>query len=162
MHRVGVRRAAQRDAVFGFDAARSSGRPHGQSTGGPGAGYAGRGGRFGCRSRGTQILAGCDAFDLAAALRFAFVDERAHVHDAFALLAGDLRPVVGVRRVRQVLVLAELLLDGIEQVVGDRSPRSPPAIVRLIESFFARRTMFSIMAPDEKSLKKRSSLSPFW
>ena len=41
-------------------------------------------------------------------------------------------------------------------------PRSPPAMVRLIESFFARRTMFSIMAPDEKSLKYRISLSPFW
>ena len=29
-------------------------------------------------------------------------------------------------------------------------------------SFFARRTMFSIIAPDEKSLKYRTSLSPFW
>ena len=29
-------------------------------------------------------------------------------------------------------------------------------------SFLARRTMFSIMAPDEKSLKYRISLSPFW
>ena len=41
-------------------------------------------------------------------------------------------------------------------------PFAPPAIVRLIASFFARRTMFSIMAPDEKSLKYRISLSPFW
>ena len=29
-------------------------------------------------------------------------------------------------------------------------------------SFLARRTMFSIMAPDEKSLKYMISLSPFW
>ena len=41
-------------------------------------------------------------------------------------------------------------------------PAAPPAICRLIDSFFARRTMFSIMAPDEKSLKYRISLSPFW
>ena len=41
-------------------------------------------------------------------------------------------------------------------------PLSPPSICRLIDSFFARRTMFSIMAPDEKSLKYRTSLSPFW
>ena len=41
-------------------------------------------------------------------------------------------------------------------------PFSPPAICRLIDSFFARRTMFSIMAPEEKSLKNRISLSPFW
>ena len=33
---------------------------------------------------------------------------------------------------------------------------------RLIASFLARRTMFSIMAPDEKSLKYMISLSPFW
>ena len=52
-------------------------------------------------------------------MRFAFVHDRAHVDDALALLAGDLRPVVGVGRVRQVLVLAELLLDRVEQVVGD-------------------------------------------
>ena len=42
-----------------------------------------------------------------------------------------------------------------------RMPRGPPASSRLIASFFARRTMFSIMAPDEKSLKYMISLSPF-
>ncbi len=41
-------------------------------------------------------------------------------------------------------------------------PLAPPSIWRLIDSFFARRTMFSIMAPDEKSLKNSTSLSPFW
>ena len=33
-----------------------------------------------------------------------------------------------------------------------RTPRSPPPITRLIASFLARRTMFSIIAPDAKSL----------
>ena len=41
-------------------------------------------------------------------------------------------------------------------------PRPSPAIARLMASFFARRTMFSIIAPEEKSLKYRISLSPFW
>ena len=43
-----------------------------------------------------------------------------------------------------------------------RMPFAPPAMNRLIASFFARRTMFSIIAPDEKSLKYMTSLSPFW
>ena len=41
-------------------------------------------------------------------------------------------------------------------------PFVPPAMSRLMASFLARRTMFSIMAPDEKSLKYMISLSPFW
>ena len=41
-------------------------------------------------------------------------------------------------------------------------PRPSPAITRLMASFLARRTMFSIMAPEEKSLKYMTSLSPFW
>jgi hypothetical protein len=32
------------------------------------------------------------------------------------------------------------------------TPRGPPAMTRLMASFFALRTMFSIIAPDEKSL----------
>ena len=32
-------------------------------------------------------------------------------------------------------------------------PFAPPSIWRLMDSFLARRTMFSIMAPDAKSLK---------
>src|SRR4029077_1551904 len=43
-----------------------------------------------------------------------------------------------------------------------RMPLGPPAMSRLIATFFARRTMFSIIAPDEKSLKYMISLSPFW
>jgi hypothetical protein len=53
-------------------------------------------------------------------------------------------------------VLAELLLDRVVQI-----PLSPPSMSRLIDSFFERRTMFSIIAPDEKSLKNKISLSPF-
>ena len=41
-------------------------------------------------------------------------------------------------------------------------PWPSPAISRLMASFLARRTMFSIIAPEEKSLKYRVSLSPFW
>src|SRR4051794_32225789 len=48
---------------------------------------------------------------------FAVRDERAHVDDALALLAGDLGPVVGVGGVGQVFVLLELLLDRRQQVV---------------------------------------------
>ncbi len=41
-------------------------------------------------------------------------------------------------------------------------PRPSPAISRLMASFLALRTMFSIIAPEEKSLKNMTSLSPFW
>jgi hypothetical protein len=91
----------------------------------------------------------------------AVVDERAHVDDPLALLARDLRPVVGVGGVGQVLVLLELLVHRGDEVVGDM-PLAPPSMKRLMASFLARRTMFSIMAPEEKSLKYRISLSPFW
>ena len=39
------------------------------------------------------------------------------VDDALALLAGDLRPVIGIGRVGQVLVLLELLADGVQEVI---------------------------------------------
>ncbi len=42
------------------------------------------------------------------------------------------------------------------------TPGVPPAMSRLMANFLARRTMFSIMAPDEKSLKYITSRSPFW
>jgi hypothetical protein len=89
------------------------------------------------------------------------LDEGTDVDDPLALLARDLRPVVGVGGVRQVLVLLVLLVDRVEQVLGADAPE-PPAIWRLMASFLARRTMFSIMAPDAKSLKYMISLSPFW
>src|SRR3990172_8953299 len=43
--------------------------------------------------------------------------ERPHVDDALALAARDPCPVVGVGRVRKVLVLLELLLHGLEHVI---------------------------------------------
>ena len=42
-----------------------------------------------------------------------------------------------------------------------QTPRLPPEMTRLIASFFDRLTIFSIIAPDEKSRKYITSLSPF-
>src|SRR5439155_17551710 len=72
-----------------------------------------------------QVLARRDPLDGAAALGrlvVALGDERADVDDPLALLARDLRPVVGVGRVREVLVLLELLADRREEVVGTDAP----------------------------------------
>src|SRR5262245_27384588 len=44
-------------------------------------------------------------------------DQRPHVDDLLALATGDTRPVVGVRGVRQVLVLLELLAHRLEDVL---------------------------------------------
>src|SRR5213078_543583 len=75
--------------------------------------------------RRSEILPGGDALDLPAAAAAVVVGEkRAHEHDALALLAGDLRPVVGIRRVRQVLVLAVLLPDRVDEVGGRDPPRA--------------------------------------
>src|SRR5262245_5857422 len=75
--------------------------------------------RAAARRRRSEVLAGGDALDLAAAARaFVVREQGAHEHDALALLARDLRPVIGVRRVRQVLVLAVLLPDRVHQVAG--------------------------------------------
>src|SRR5919198_997937 len=66
-----------------------------------------------------EVLPGGDPLDGAAAFGLlAAGDERPDVDDALALLAGDLRPVVGVGGVGQVLVLLELLADGVHQVLG--------------------------------------------
>src|SRR5215469_8059925 len=86
-------------------------------------------------------------------------DQSADVDDALALLTGDARPVVGVGRVRQVLVLAELVHAGRQQV-GDADALLPGVEELLMAIFLARATMFSIMAPELKSLKYRTSLSP--
>src|SRR3990170_1537046 len=66
----------------------------------------------------SQVLAGVDDLLDPALLLLRLAHERLDVHDALALLAGDLRPVVGVRRVRQVLVLLELLADRRVEVRG--------------------------------------------
>ena len=64
-----------------------------------------------------QVLAGGDALDLAA-LVAAVAEQRADVDDPLALLAGDPGPVVGVRRVGEVLVLLELQADRREEVLA--------------------------------------------
>src|SRR6266436_3674456 len=56
--------------------------------------------------------------------------------DALALSAGDLRPVVRVARVRQVLVLLELLAHRGHQVVGDET--LPAAADAALEGEFLR------------------------
>src|SRR6476659_580789 len=65
------------------------------------------------RAAGTtslQVLAGVRSrVDRAAGLVALAADERADVDDPLALLARDPRPVVGVGRVGQVLVLLELV-----------------------------------------------------
>ena len=63
-----------------------------------------------------QVLTCVHAFHLTAVAVVA--EQRADVHDAFALLARDTSPVVGVGRVRKVLVLLELVPDRGEQVLG--------------------------------------------
>src|SRR5215470_11346459 len=71
------------------------------------------------RSR-SQVLAGIDDALDAPGLVLGLADEGLHVDDPLALLARDLGPVVGVGRIRQVLVLLELLADCGEEVVeGD-------------------------------------------
>src|SRR5262245_45808618 len=67
-----------------------------------------------------QVLAGVDDPLDGPLLFLGLAHERLHVDDPLALLAGDLGPVVGVRRVRKVLVLLELLPHGVEHVLeGD-------------------------------------------
>src|SRR5687768_7266505 len=73
-----------------------------------------------------EVLTGGHPLDgTAAAGLLLRGDERAHVDDALALLAGDLRPVVRVRGVGQVLVLLVLLVDRGDEIVGADPARSP-------------------------------------
>src|SRR5438309_9751018 len=62
-----------------------------------------------------QVLTSVDALDLPA-LAVRVGHEGSDVDDPLALLARDARPVVGVRRVRQVLVLLELVDARVQQV----------------------------------------------
>src|SRR5680860_626431 len=72
-----------------------------------------------------QVLAGRGLFDLATTRRLTtLADQGAYEHDALSLLARDLGPVVGVGRVGEVFVLAELLFDRVEQVLGGDAPGS--------------------------------------
>src|SRR5829696_5673519 len=68
--------------------------------------------------RELQVLPRGDAFDgTTAGGLLALGHEHTQEHDALALLAGDLGPVVGVGAVGQVLVLLELLADGLQEIV---------------------------------------------
>src|SRR5262245_55245919 len=64
-----------------------------------------------------QVLAGVHPFDLPALAAVGVAKQGANVHDPLALLPGDAGPVVRVRRVREVLVLLELVADGHLEVV---------------------------------------------
>src|SRR5262249_50391202 len=65
-----------------------------------------------------QVLAGRrDSFDTPLGTR-RLARQRLHRDDPLALLAGDLRPVVGMRRVGQILVLLELFADRRQEIVG--------------------------------------------
>src|SRR5262245_25752006 len=75
--------------------------------------------RIATTGRYLEVLPGGYPFDGTAARRrllFVLLDQRAHVHDALALLARDLRPVVGIRGVGQVFVFLELLRDRRDEV----------------------------------------------
>src|SRR3954464_15739217 len=70
-----------------------------------------------------QVLAGVRGrVDGAAGLVALAADQRADVDDPLALLARDPRPVVGVGRVGQVLVLLELVQARRRQVADPQSP----------------------------------------
>src|SRR5438094_1596726 len=76
-------------------------------TPGPGQGKEEGGAPPPSRSR-LQILSGIDDALDAPLLLLGLAHQRLHVDDPLTLLPRDLRPVVGVRGVRQVLVLLEL------------------------------------------------------
>src|SRR5919198_3988331 len=71
--------------------------------------------RVGSR-RDLQVLASVDPFHLPA-LAPGVGQQRTDVDDPLALLPGDAGPVVRVGRVGQILVLLELVPDGVEQVL---------------------------------------------
>src|SRR4051812_46922636 len=67
---------------------------------------------------GLQVLPGCDPLDgSATGGLLALRHEHPQEDDALALLARDLRPVVGVGAVGQVFVFLEFLADRPLQVV---------------------------------------------
>src|SRR4051794_19544247 len=78
----------------------------------------------GRRHGGSEVLTRVgDGVDRLAGLGALLgLDEGADVHDPLPLLAGDAGPVVGVGRVREVLVLAELVGARLEQVLDAQPP----------------------------------------
>src|SRR3954465_14570864 len=84
-----------------------------------------------------QVLAGVRRrVDGAAGLVALAADERADVDDPLALLARDPRPVVGVGRVGQVLVLLELVEARGHQVADPQSGR--PGLEVLLDGHLLR------------------------
>src|SRR6267142_1661462 len=75
-----------------------------------------------------EVLPGVDDALDAPKLFLRLAHERLDVDDPLALLPGDLRPVVGVGGVGEVLVLLELLADGGEQVVGHDALLAAPDV----------------------------------
>src|SRR5665213_3884650 len=74
----------------------------------------------------SKILTGAHPLDGPATLGAqVFADERADVDDPLALLSGDLRPVVGVGGVGEILVLLVLLADRLQEVIGADPPAGP-------------------------------------
>src|SRR6056297_2646628 len=71
-------------------------------------------------SAGSQVLTGVDVVDGASG-RVVSSQQGADVDDALALFPGDPRPVVGVGGVGKILVLAELLPDGGQQILGHQT-----------------------------------------
>src|SRR3954452_580690 len=66
-----------------------------------------------------EVLASSHAFDGAATGGLlALGHEHPQEHDALALLARDLGPVVGIGGVGEILVLLVLLPDRLQQIVG--------------------------------------------
>ena len=69
---------------------------------------------------------------------------------------GCLPPTVQPRATEHIpemrAIIEKLVAGGFAYVAEDHVLFSPPAMNRLMASFLARRTMFSIMAPDAKSL----------
>src|SRR6478672_4193815 len=84
--------------------------------------------------RGLEVLTRVrDGVDLPAGLgSLLALDQGADEDDPLALLAGDAGPVVGVRRVGQVLVLLELVDARLEQV------RDPDALLVTLEQVLDR------------------------
>src|SRR5271154_4863224 len=71
-----------------------------------------------------EILPRTHVLDRATTLHVVFfsVDQRANENDPFALLARDTGPVIGVRRVRKIFVLAELLTNRFEEILLTKAP----------------------------------------
>src|SRR5439155_10077163 len=67
--------------------------------------------------RVLQVLAGVDPLHLATLVSLGPAEQGPHVDDPLALLAGDPGPVVRVGGVGQILVLLELVADGLEHVL---------------------------------------------